>query len=118
LSIPRKEANRLLNRNVMLVLRAGMYISIALLSVGVILYLANDGEVGSVLGPVEAIESALNMEAEGWMSLGIISLIMTPLAGVVIALAVFVRAKELRMVGVSLLVICVVALAILVKLIA
>jgi uncharacterized membrane protein len=102
----------------MLVLRAGMYISLALLSVGVILYLVDGGEVGSVLGPVEAIASALNLEAEGWMSLGIISLIMTPLAGVVAALAVFVRAKELRMVGVSLLVICVVALAILVKLIA
>jgi len=117
-SLARKEADLQLNRYVMLVLRAGMYISFALLLIGVAIYLVFGGEVGSVLGPAEAIQSALNMEAQGWMSLGIICLIATPLAGVFAALVVFARAKEFRFAAVSLMVVGVVALAILVKLIA
>jgi uncharacterized membrane protein len=52
------------------------------------------------------------------MSLGVICLIATPLAGVLAALVVFARAKEFRFAAVSLMVVGVVALAILVKLIA
>jgi uncharacterized membrane protein len=95
-----------------------MYVSFSLLLIGVIIYLAFGGDVSGVLGLAEAIKSAINMEAQGWMSLGIICLIATPIAGVVAALLVCVKAKELRMAGISLLVIGVVALAILVKLIA
>jgi len=118
MSLTRRETDRLLMSYVKWALRAGMYVSFALLTVGVVIFLAFDGEAGSVLGPVDALESALNMEAQGWMSLGVICLILTPLAGVVAALTVFARSRELRMAGVSLLVIGVVALAILVKLIA
>jgi uncharacterized membrane protein len=114
----RNNADRLLNRYVKMVLRAGMYTSFALLLVGVAIYLAYDGEVGSVLGIGDAIQSAINMEAQGWMSLGVICLIATPIAAVVAAMVVFLRAKELRMAGVSLLVLGVVVLAILVKLVA
>jgi hypothetical protein len=63
----RKDADRLLNRYVKMVLRAGMYISFALLLVGVAIYLAYDGEVGSVLG-IGMLSNLHNMEAQGWMS--------------------------------------------------
>lgn len=118
MTMTRKEDDKLLGRSVTLVLRAGMYISFALLLVGVAIYLVVGGEVGSVLGPTDAIRSAVELEAQGWMSLGIICIIATPLAGVVAALFVFIRTKELRLAGVCLLVIGVVALATLVKLMA
>ncbi len=114
----REASDKMLASYVKLVLRTGMYLSLALLLIGSAMYLALGGEVGSVLGPVEAIRSAMDMEAIGWLSLGIIFLILTPLAGVIAALLVFLKAKELRMAGVSLLVLGVVAMAILVKLVA
>jgi uncharacterized membrane protein len=113
----RQETDKLLLRYVKQALRFGMYVSFALLLIGVVIYLTLDGDAGKVLGPIDAIESALSLEAQGWLSLGIISLILTPLLGITAALVVFVRAKEQRMAGVALLVIGVVALAIMVKLI-
>ena len=117
MTMTRQETNKLLLRYVKRALRVGMYVSFALLMIGVVIYLALEGDVGKVLGPIEAIKSALSLEAQGWLSLGIISLILTPLLGIVAALVVFVRAKEQRMAGVALLVIGVVALAIMVKMI-
>ncbi len=117
MTMTRQETDKLLLRYVKQALRVGMYVSFVLLIIGVVLYLTLDGDVGKVLGPIDAIESALSLEAQGWLSLGIISLILTPLLGIAAALVVFVRAKEQRMAGVALLVIGVVALAIMVKLI-
>ena len=117
MTMTRQETDKLLLRYVKWALRVGMYISFVLLSIGVVLYLVLEGDVGEVLGPIDAIESALSLEAQGWLSLGIISLILTPLLGIAAALVVFVHAKEQRMAGVALLVIGVVALAIMVKLI-
>jgi len=117
LTMTRQETDKLLLRYVKQALLVGMYVSFGLLIIGVVIYLALEGDVGKVLGPIDAIESALNLEAQGWLSLGIISLILTPLLGIVAALVVFVRAKEQRMAGVALLVIGVVCLATMVKLI-
>ena len=92
-----------------------MYLSFALLAVGTMLYLLQDGEAGSVLGPSEALEAMLMGEAMGFFSAGILVVIATPLAGVIAALAVFVHAREWNFVGVTLAVLAVVALAILTK---
>ena len=105
----------MLSRSIWLCLRLGMYLSFALLAIGIMLYLWQDGEAGSVLGPLEALEAMLRGEAMGFISAGILVLIATPLAGVLAALAVFAYAREWNFVGVSLAVLAVVALAILMK---
>lgn len=115
MTIARAEADWMLSRYVMLALRIGMYVSFVLLVLGVLGYLAFDGQVGFALMPWEALQSALRGEAIGLMSLGIVCLIATPLAGVATALLVFLRAREWNLVAVALAVLAVVILAIFVK---
>lgn len=102
----------------MLVLRTGMFVSFGLMALGIVMYLAYEGQVGIVLMPWEAVRSALMGEAQGFLSLGVLCLIVTPLTGVVAALLVFMRAREWEFAGVALAVMGVVGLAILVKLLA
>jgi uncharacterized membrane protein len=95
-----------------------MAVSLALLVMGIGIYLVRGGEVGAALDPWQALLSLSRGEAAGFLSLGILALIATPLAGVVVALSVFIRSKEWRFVGVALAVLGVVALAIMVKVLA
>ncbi|MCU0861475.1 MAG: DUF1634 domain-containing protein [Methanomassiliicoccales archaeon] len=116
--ITRAQADQMLGNGLRLTLRAGMCVSMALLVLGIAMYLAFDGETGAALGPLQAIEAALAGEAIGFLSLGVLALIATPLAGVIVALGVFLRTHDRRFAGVALAVLGVVALAILVKVLA
>ena len=107
-----------LGRYVRLCLRSGMAASLVLLGLGTALSLAQGTGGGIALGPSEAWAALLRGEAVGLTSFGIMLIIATPLAGVVAALAVFLRAREWGFVWVALAVLGVVALAIAVKAVA
>ncbi|MGD1060692.1 MAG: DUF1634 domain-containing protein [Methanomassiliicoccales archaeon] len=94
-----------LNRNVRYVLLGGMVISLIMMFIGLIAY---------ALNPIEAIRQLLQGDPIGLLSLGIMLLIITPLARILVAMAEFAKGKEWRMVAVSLIVVAIVGIAILI----
>jgi uncharacterized membrane protein len=104
-----------LNRRVRLVLVVGMWLSMLLLIVGLLWFVVapSNGEI--VFGPAQAIDSILQGDPIGLISLGILCLIATPLVRVLTALAVFAQTKEWKFVLVSVLVLAIITLAIFVK---
>jgi uncharacterized membrane protein len=66
------------------------------------------------LNPIEAIRQLLQGDPIGLLSLGIMLLIITPLARILVAMAEFAKGKEWRMVAVSLIVVAIVGIAILI----
>ncbi|MEM0448895.1 MAG: DUF1634 domain-containing protein [Methanomassiliicoccales archaeon] len=113
--IARAQADHMLRNALRLTLRVGMCMSIALLVLGIVMYLSFDGEPGATLGLFQAFEAALAGKAIGFLSLGLLTLIATPLAGVIVALGVFLRNHDWRFAAVALAWLGVVALAIFVK---
>jgi len=112
----RARADAQLSRYVKYALRGGMFVSLALLIMGLALFaLSPSSGSTTVLGPLEAINSILNGEPLGVISLGILFLIATPLVGVIASLSVFLKAREWRFVLVALAVLAVALLAVLVK---
>jgi len=86
-----------LNRRISFVLLGGMVLSLSLMAVG----------------PIEAFRALMNGDPLGLVDLGIMLLIATPLARLIVALWQFARGREWKMVVVALLVLSVVALAVL-----
>jgi uncharacterized membrane protein len=103
-----------LNRNVRYVLYGGMVISLAMMLIGLIAYAISPGSPDVALDPIEAVRQVLQGNPVGLLCLGIMFLIVTPLARILVALAEFARAKEWRMVYVSIVVVVIVAIAIIV----
>jgi uncharacterized membrane protein len=103
-----------LNKNVRCVLYGGMVISLAMMLIGLIAYAIDPSHPDIALNPIEAINQLLQGNPVGLLSLGIMVLIVTPLARILVALAVFVRGKEWRMVAVSAIVVAIIAVAIVV----
>lgn len=101
-----------LNRYVRLVLLAGMWVSVALIVLGLVMYafLPHGPEV--TLGPIEAIQAALAGDPVGVLDLGIMLLIATPLLRVITALLIFARGREWKFVAVSAIVLLVISIAI------
>jgi len=103
-----------LNRRIRFVLLGGMVLSLSLMAVGLALYALNPGASKDVaLGPIEAIRALMNGDPLGLVDLGIMLLIATPLARLIVALWQFARGREWKMVVVALLVLSVVAVAVL-----
>jgi uncharacterized membrane protein len=96
------------------VLLGGMVLSLSMMLVGLIAYAINPSAPDVALNPIEAVHQLLQGNPIGLLSLGIMLLIVTPLARILVALAEFARGREWRMVVVSLVVVTVVAIAILV----
>ncbi|MDD1770423.1 MAG: DUF1634 domain-containing protein [Methanomassiliicoccales archaeon] len=103
-----------LNKNVRYVLLAGMATSLTMMLIGLIAYALNPSSPDIALDPIEAIRQLLKGNPVGLLSLGIMLLIITPFARILVALAEFAKGKEWRMVVVSLVVITIVAVAIVV----
>ncbi len=100
-----------LDRNVSMVLRAGMLLSVAVMAVGLLLYILFPGPVDSI--PLDRLpEEVINGSPVAIISLGILLLIVTPLARVVAAALVFAVNREPRFVLASLAVLAAIALAI------
>jgi uncharacterized membrane protein len=103
-----------LNRNVRYVLLGGMVISLIMMFIGLIAYALNPNVPDIALNPIEAIRQLLQGDPIGLLSLGIMLLIITPLARILVAMAEFAKGKEWRMVAVSLIVVAIVGIAILI----
>ena len=95
------------------ILRWGMMLSLALMLIGLLLGMAAGSEDAGIV-PMEDIPSGLlGLEPSAFLTLGILLLIITPLARVFGALSVFVREKDRQFVLVSIAVLAAVAAAVL-----
>lgn len=105
------ESERRLDRYVSMVLRAGMLLSVAVMAIGLLLYVLSPGPADSI--PLDRLpEELMNGSSVAVISLGILLLILTPLARVVAAALVFAADREFRFVLASLAVLAAITLAI------
>lgn len=94
-----------IDRPISLVLFVGMMLSILCLLVGMVVLIVHPASESSKLLPIgAALKSALRLNPSGWLSLGILVLILTPVARVIMAIASFARIRDWRYVVVSIVV--------------
>jgi uncharacterized membrane protein len=92
-----------------------MAVSLALIVSGLVLYALNPASGRDIaLGPLEAIRSLSDGNPLGLVDLGIMLLVATPLARVVVALVSFAKGSEWKMVAISAAVLAIVAFAIII----
>jgi uncharacterized membrane protein len=97
------------------VLQAGTYLSMALIAIGTVLFLAGGGSPFTPGPPLDLARLAgdlLGGRAEGFLWLGVLGVLATPMLRVLGALVGFARAGEWRMVGVAAAIAVVVAVGI------
>jgi uncharacterized membrane protein len=97
------------------VLQAGTYASVALIAIGAVLLLAGGGsptEGGPPLDLATLPADLVTLRPSGFLWLGILGVLATPALRVARALLGFARRGEQRMVGVSALVLAVIAVGI------
>ena len=91
-----------IDRPVALVLLSGMALSMALIFIGIVLYfLRPEQHLHTVLPARQAAQGFLRLHASAWLSLGLLALIVTPVARVMIAIGSFARIRDWRYVLVS-----------------
>jgi uncharacterized membrane protein len=85
------------NHLVFRVLSIGLVVSATLLVAGLIVWLARGGTLPpSVTGPVQAVRDIATLQPNGFFSLGLLTLILTPFVRVAGSTVVFVRAHDRR----------------------
>lgn len=100
-----------LNVVVSRLLRAGLLLSVVILVIGVVLALSGRGVPVPSHTSLRAMPRAvLNLEAGGFFSLGLFILLLTPAARVVVLLVTFTRDRQWFFVGVSAIVLIMLAL--------
>jgi uncharacterized membrane protein len=105
------EQDRRLDRYVSGVLHAGMILSISVLALGLLMFVLSPGVETSI--PLDRLpEELMHLSPVAVIDLGILLLILTPLARVLAAAAIFAAQRELRFVLASLAVLAAIALAI------
>ncbi len=101
-------ATRDLNEVVHQILVIGLVLSAVLMLVGLVIDLVLQGALPTtVLPPAEAVRRALSLRPSGFLSLGLLTLILTPLLRVVGSLVVFAWERDGRYVAVTALVLIV-----------
>ena len=106
-----EDVDRLLDRYIRLVLRAGMLLSVMVMFAGLVVVILSPGPVDSL--PIEHLPGELMSGSPvAIIALGILLLIITPLARVIAAAVVFAVDREYLFVAASLAVLAVIALAI------
>lgn len=107
-----------LDRTIARLLTVGTYLSVGLLAIGVVL-MARAG-ISPISGTAPALDvseipsSIRSLQPEGFLWLGLITAILTPLARVAASLVGFARARERRMVAISVAILAVVAVGVVV----
>jgi len=95
-------SNRDIERPIALALLAGMLLSVALMLVGVGLLIAHPGASGPRVLPIgRAVAVAAVMRPDGWISLGVYALILTPVARVLMALGSFAWLRDWKYAAIS-----------------
>jgi uncharacterized membrane protein len=86
-----------LNRMVHRVLMVGLAISATLLVAGLVVWAARGGVLPkSVTGPAQAWHDIGNLRPDGFFSLGLLALILTPFARVAGSIVIFLRERDRR----------------------
>jgi uncharacterized membrane protein len=88
------------------VLAVGFWLSVAVIALGVLLALGGGDVIGEETLSFSDIPAGVaDLESDGFIGLGIVMLLLTPLACVVAALITFVRQRDRLFVGVCLMLI-------------
>lgn len=96
-------------------LQAGTYASMASIAIGTILLLANGGsplDAGPPFDPQQLVADLAAARPSGFLWLGVLGVLATPMLRVVGALAGFARAREWRMAAIAAAIVVVVAIGI------
>lgn len=102
-----------LNKAVRFVLIAGMVLSVSVMAVGLVWYAVSPGAYQDViLSPTDIPGEILRGNPIAVLDLGILFLIATPLTRVLTALALYLVNKEMRMAGVSVIILVVIGIAV------
>jgi len=92
-----------LYRRIVIVLNAGFGVSVGLMLLGIGVAVARGQTVGETAEPIGGLlRAAGRLEAQGLIDLGILLLLLTPVAYVAVSLATFIRQRDLLYVGVCL----------------
>jgi uncharacterized membrane protein len=95
------------------VLLAGVLLSVTLISVGLLLMLVTNAPHRShVLSPRQSFAEALRLRPTPWLDLGILVLMVTPIANVLMALITFARQRDWRYVLICLGILAVLTLSV------
>jgi uncharacterized membrane protein len=98
-----------LYRRIVLVLNVGFAISVGLMFAGIVVAIARGQTIGDTAEPVvDVLPSVARLNAQGLIDLGILVLLITPVAYVVVSLATFVRQRDVLFVTVCLLLLLIV----------
>ncbi|MBW4699276.1 MAG: DUF1634 domain-containing protein [Aphanocapsa lilacina HA4352-LM1] len=114
----RSDGDRALQKQMGLLLRTGVLISAAIVAVGGGLYLAGEGasipdygvfhsEPDELRSLFAIVESARALDSRGLMQLGLLVVLATPVAGVVLELVTFARRRNILYVGIAAIVLAV-----------
>lgn len=94
-----------INRAIYHVLRAGVLLSVAFILFGFVLYSLGAGDLpNQSLPPRDLIPEILLFTPSGYMNLGILVLIFTPMARVFVSLLAFAEERERTFLGITLVV--------------
>jgi uncharacterized membrane protein len=102
-----------LNTYVRFVLVAGMVLSVSVMAMGLVLYAISPGDYPDVsLSPADIPGEISKGNPIAVLDLGILFLIATPLTRVITALVFYLLDKEMRMAGVSVIILIVIGIAV------
>lgn len=101
-------------------LRAGVVLSAAVVSIGAVLYLSRygsqpphyrifRGEPGDLRHLTDVVKFAFDKHSRGWIQVGLLLLIATPVARVIFSVYAFVRERDWLYVGITLIVLSILA---------
>ncbi|HUG14872.1 MAG TPA: DUF1634 domain-containing protein [Thermomicrobiales bacterium] len=99
-----------LYRRIVLVLNAGFIVSVGLMLVGIIVAIVRGQTVGQTAEPIaEVLPAVARFDAQGMIDLGILVLLVTPIAYVLVSLVTFLRQRDALFVSVCLLLLSIIA---------
>jgi uncharacterized membrane protein len=102
-----------LNTYVRFVLVAGMVLSVSVMAIGLVWYAISPGDYPDVsLSPADIPGEISKGNPIAVLDLGILFLIATPLTRVITALVFYLLDKEMRMAGVSVIILIVIGIAV------
>ena len=92
----------LLYRSIIRVLSVGFWVALALIAAGLLLAAARGESIGTEVAALRDLPDAVvNLESQAIVDLGLLTLLVSPLAYVCVALLVFLRGGERRLAGVA-----------------